>query len=250
MSSKASHTLPRFLVPDLGRAGESAVLPADESHHLARVLRLVTGDRVAVFDGKGREFAARIERADRMRASVKLLEPIEPKPEPRVPYLLVQAVLKGSAMDDIVRDATMVGARAIQPVLTSHVVVKDLKRTVTERWQRVALASTKQCRRAVVPDVYPTLPFQKWLSSREHDLRLLFVEPSADWATKPLRHFIGQPPPASAAVIVGPEGGWSKSEIQGAVEAGCMPVTLGGLTLRADAMALAAGTLFRFLWED
>lgn len=250
MSSKASHTLPRFLVPDLGREGESAVLPADESHHLARVLRLVTGDRVAVFDGKGREFAARIEHADRMRASVRLLAPIEPKPEPRVPYLLVQAVLKGSAMDDIVRDATMVGARAIQPVLTSHVVVKDLKRAVTERWQRVALASTKQCRRAVVPDVYPPLPFQKWLSSREHDLRLLFVEPSADWETTPLRHFIGQPPPASAAVIAGPEGGWSKSEIQGAVDAGCVPVTLGGLTLRADAMALAAGTLFRFLWED
>ena len=51
-------------------------------------------------------------------------------------------------------------------------------------------------------------------------------------------------------MIAGPEGGWSKSEIQGAVDAGCVPVTLGGLTLRADAMALAAGTLFRFLWED
>jgi 16S rRNA (uracil1498-N3)-methyltransferase len=130
------------------------------------------------------------------------------------------------------------------------VVVKDLKRAVTDRWQRVALASAKQCRRAVVPDVYPTQPFQAWLLSREHDLRILFVEPSAEWETRQLRHFIGQPPPASAAVIVGPEGGWSHAEIQAAVAAGCVPVTLGGLTLRADAMALAAGTLFRFLWED
>jgi 16S rRNA (uracil1498-N3)-methyltransferase len=242
--------MPRFLAPDLGREGDSAVLPADESHHLARVLRLVAGDRVAVFDGKGREFAARVEHADRMRASVRLLTPIEAAPEPRVPYVLVQAVLKGPGMDDIVRDATMVGARAIQPVLTSHVVVKDLKRAVTERWQRVALASAKQCRRAVVPEVHPTQPFEKWLQSRDHDLRLLFVEPSAGWETKPLRHFIGQPAPTSAAVIVGPEGGWNKPEIESAVDAGCVPVTLGGLTLRADAMALAAGTLFRFLWED
>ena len=134
--------MPRFLVPDLGREGESALLPADESHHLTRVLRLVAGDHVAVFDGKGREFAARVEHADRIRASVRLLAPIEPRPEPRVPYVLVQAVLKGPAMDDIVRDATMLGARAIQPVLTSHVVVKDPKRAVTERWRRVALASS------------------------------------------------------------------------------------------------------------
>jgi 16S rRNA (uracil1498-N3)-methyltransferase len=250
MSSKTSHTMPRFLVPDLGGEGDSAILPADESHHLARVLRLVAGDRVAVFDGKGREFAARIEHADRMRASVRLLGPLDPAPEPRVPFVLVQAVLKGPAMDDIVRDATMVGARAIQPVLTSHVVVKDLKRAVTDRWQRVALASAKQCRRAVVPDVYPTQPFQTWLPSRDHDLRILFVEPAAEWETKPLRQFVGQPPPASGAIIVGPEGGWSHAEIQAAVDAGCVPVTLGGLTLRADAMALAAGTLFRFLWED
>src|SRR5688572_6704358 len=214
MSTKPSEMLPRFLVPDLGSEGESAVLPADESHHLARVLRLVAGERVAVFDGKGREFAAQVEHADRTRASVRLLAPIEPAPEPRVPFVLVQAVLKGPAMDDIVRDATMVGARAIQPVLTSHVVVKNLKRAVTERWQRVALASAKQCRRAVVPEVGSTQPFQKWLESRENDLRLLFVEPSAGWHAVSPRSFIGQPPPASAAVIVGPEGGWSRAEIQ------------------------------------
>ena len=250
MSTKTPETLPRFLAPDLGREGERAVLPADESHHLVRVLRLVAGDRVAVFDGKGREFEARVERADRLQAAVRLLAPIEAAPEPRVPYVLVQAVLKGAAMDDIVRDAAMVGACAIQPVLTSHVVIKSLKGAVTERWQRVALASAKQCRRAVVPEVRPTQPFQKWLASREPDLRLLFVEPSAGWDARSLRAFTGQAPPASAAVIVGPEGGWTRAEIEQAVEAGCVPVTLGRLTLRADAMALAAGTLFRFLWED
>src|SRR5687767_3188710 len=99
MSSKASHVLPRFLAPELGSEGEIAVLPADESHHLTRVLRLVAGDRVAVFDGRGREFAAEIERADRISARVRLLTPIEAAPEPRVPYVLVQAALKGSAMD-------------------------------------------------------------------------------------------------------------------------------------------------------
>ena len=250
MTTKTSGTLPRFLAPDLGREGESAILSADESHHLVRVLRLVAGDRVAVFDGRGREYAARVERADRMHASVRLLTPIEPKPEPRIPYVLVQALLKGSGMDDIIRDATMVGARAIQPVLTSHVVVKSLKSAVTERWQRVALASAKQCRRAVVPEVLATQPFEQWLASGEHDLRLLLVEPSAGWDARSMRSFVGQPPPASAAVIVGPEGGFERSEIQDAVDAGCVPVTLGSLTLRADAMALAAGALFRFLWED
>jgi 16S rRNA (uracil1498-N3)-methyltransferase len=55
--------------------------------------------------------------------------------------------------------------------------------------------------------------------------------------------------PASAALMVGPEGGWDRQEIEAAVASGCVPITLGSLTLRADAVALAAGAVFRVLWE-
>ena len=210
-------------------------------------------DRVAVFDGGGREFVAEIVTADRTAAVVLLLHRVEPAAEPLVPFSLVQALLKGTAMDDVVRDATMLGARTIEPVISSHVAVKRpslSKHTSVDRWQRVALASAKQCRRAVVPAVHRVRSFETWLKAAEQELRLLFVEPSAELEAQSLRRFIGAPAPASAALIVGPEGGWSRAEVELAVQAGCTAVTLGRLTLRADAVTLAASALFRLLWDE
>ncbi len=250
MSTKNPQTLPRFLAPELGSEGDKAVLSAAESHHLARVLRLVAGNRIAVFDGKGREFLARVDTADRMAARVTLLAPIEPASESRVPFALVQALLKGTSMDDVVRDATMLGARTIEPVVTTHVVKKGFKPVTSERWQRVALASVKQCRRAVVPEVHPARSFEDWVRSARHELRLLFAEPSSGLETRSIRSFLGRPAPASAALIVGPEGGWNPTEIHAALAAGCIPVSLGRLTLRADAVAIAAASVFRMLWDE
>ncbi len=74
-------------------------LPADESHHLVRVMRLVAGDEVAVFDGRGHEFQARVVLADRRGATVMIGDPIATVSDPDVSTVLVQAVLKGDKMD-------------------------------------------------------------------------------------------------------------------------------------------------------
>ena len=119
MRTKHFHADRRFLVRTLGAAGDEAVLDADEAHHLSRVLRLGPGDHVAVFDGRGREFLARVSHAGRTRATVTLVDPIVPAAEPRVPFAIAQAILKGSAMDDAVRDATMIGASKCSPKRSS-----------------------------------------------------------------------------------------------------------------------------------
>lgn len=253
MPAKASHADRRFLVPELGAAGDEAVLPDGEAHHLTRVLRLGPGDRVLVFDGRGREFQAEVARAERGRVAVTLVAPAEPAAEPRVPFTVVQALIKGHAMDDAIRDATMIGASAIEPIVSRHVDARHLailRPATLERWQRVALASAKQCRRAVVPAIGTPRPFADWLSGACHDLRLMLVEPSAGHAAVPLPEALRRGTWPSAALVVGPEGGWAADEIEGAVEAGCVPVTLGSLTLRADAVALAAGAVFRVLTES
>src|SRR5689334_20354581 len=114
---------PRFFVPDLDPATGEAVLSPEESHHLARVLRLIAGDDVVVFDGRGTAYAAQIVRADRARAVVKLGGSLEVDRLPSA-LTLVQAVLKGDAMDAVVRDCTMIGVEAIQPVVTERTTVK------------------------------------------------------------------------------------------------------------------------------
>ncbi len=242
-------TLPRFYAPGLDLVHHQAVLPEDEANHLTRVLRLAAGDEIAVFDGRGHEFRARVVSAARGRVRVELLDAVQPAPEARVPLTLVQAVLKGDRMDDVIRDATMMGVTAIEPVVTARTIARRPPRE-DDRWGRVAVSSAKQCRRAVVPVVASPRPFGEWLDASGHGLRLLLVEPAAAGADTASLRVLETHAAGALALIVGPEGGWTDEERDRAERAGCMPVTLGGLTLRADAVSLAAIAIARFALRD
>jgi 16S rRNA (uracil1498-N3)-methyltransferase len=212
-------------------------------------MRLGTGDDIAVFDGRGREFRARVLSAVRGRVRIELLEAIAPAPEARVPLTLVQAVLKGDKMDAVVRDATMLGVSVIEPVITSRTIAQPPRRE-NDRWERVAVSSAKQCRRAVVPSIAAPRLFKDWLAAGAHGLRLILVEPSAEDRDVCSLRVLEDHAPASLALIAGPEGGWTQDEREDAERSGCLAVTLGGLTLRADAIAVAAIAIVRFALRD
>ena len=244
--------LPRFLAAALDPASASASLSSEEAHHLTNVLRLRAGSEILVFDGNGREYRARIERVTRDGAQLKLLEETTSASEPGVPLTLAQAILKGDKMDDVVRDATMMGVAAIEPVVTEHTTVR-LKTLAdgraAERWRRVAIASAKQCRRAVLPPIGKGTEFTDWLLQDAAELRLMLVEPTAAIEGHPLST-VSTARPSSATLLVGPEGGWSAAEIEAAVRVGWIPITLGRRTLRADAVAIVAIGVLQFIWTD
>lgn len=243
--------LPRFYAPGLDPELASVLLPPEEARHLTRVLRLGAGAEVAVFDGRGAEFRAVVEAAVRDTASLRLVDRILSPAASAIRVTVAQAVLKGDNMDAAVRDATMMGAACIAPLLTAHTDVKAsfARRPETlDRWRRVALASVKQCRRATLPSVREPQAFEAWIAEPSADLRLMFVEPSAGADAEPLRSLISEPRPSAATVLLGPEGGWAPAEIAGARAAGCRLVTLGPLTLRADAMPVAAFAAVTMLW--
>ena len=241
--------LPRFHAPDLDAAHRVARLPPDEAHHLTRVLRLGVGDEVAVFDGRGHEYRAKVTVAARDVVALELHDPIVPAPEARVPLTLVQAILKGDKMDEVVRDATMMGVTAIEPVITARTIARHMGRD-TERWARVAVASAKQCRRATVPSIAAPRPFDAWLATQAHGLPLLLVEPSAASGEENSMRLLESHAAGSIALIVGPEGGWTDEERTRALAGACVPVTLGALTLRADAIPIAALAVVRFALRD
>ena len=242
-------SLPRFYAPHLDPNVREMALPPDEATHLTRVLRLNAGDEVAVFDGRGHEYRARVTDTRHRKVIVALVEPIRPTPEARVPITLVQAVLKGEKMDAVIRDATMMGVAAIEPIITSRTMAKG-PRAANDRWTRVSVASAKQCRRAVVPTISPPRPFQEWLRSSARGLRLMLVEPAASTNEMCSLHLLENHAAGSLALIVGPEGGWTADERALAEQAGCLSVTLGSLTLRADAVAVAALAITRFALKD
>jgi 16S rRNA (uracil1498-N3)-methyltransferase len=247
--------LPRFLAPSLDPDARELTLPADEARHLTRVLRLGAGARVVVFDGRGREFVATVTAASRDRVVVRLEEAVVRSADPLTTITLAQAILKGTKMDDVVRDATMIGAGEIVPLITEHMSVKPsaiARGNPEERWARIAVASAKQCGRATVPAVHPPVSLDVWLGWRrsEEELTLMLVEPAlGDARARSLRELVFTTPPVRASVVVGPEGGWSAGEVEASVARGCQLVTLGPLTLRADAVPIVALSVLRVLWE-
>ncbi len=234
----------RFHAP--GATEPSTVLSAEETHHLTRVLRLGAGADVIVFDGDGREWLGRVGAVARSGATIDLVAARASLAESAVHVTLAVALLKGAELDDVIRDATMLGVREIAPIVSAHVAVRQPSRPdeAMERWRRVAVASAKQCARAVVPHVRPIAPFEELLVDASFDQRIVCVEPA--------RLGSGQgrvelQRPARALLCVGPEGGWSSEEIDLALRHGARLLSLGPRVLRASRAPVIA---LASLWTE
>lgn len=226
------------------------LLSSDEAGHFTRVLRGRTGDQVRVFDGRGRQFAATVRDARSTTVTVELGTAVTAAAEHRIRITLVPAVLKGDKMDDVIRDAVMMGVTHIQPVVSARteVSVATLARgDRTARWNRIAVASVKQCGRAVVPVVAPPVTFEACLATITPD-DLMFVEPGDAAGLSPLAD-VPSPDEDALALVIGPEGGWTAAEIERGATA-CRLVTMKGPTLRADAMPVVALAALLARWNQ
>ena len=246
---------PRFHVPGVNEAAAHeqtlVELPEDEAEHLVRVLRLGVGDEVDVFNGRGGFWRAEIVQVGKKSAAIRAIAPGTPARELDVRLSLVCSVLKGDKMDEVVRDAVMLGIARIVPVVSerSDVSLQSMARSSRiARWQRVAVASAKQCGRAVVPEIHDAVPIDWYWNEKVEGSRIMCVEPSAALGEVLDVQAIARP--AAAHVIVGPEGGWAVSEVAAAHDSGAILMSLGGRTLRADAVPIIALTALLTTWGE
>ena len=242
---------PRFYAPHVDERAERVDLPDDEAEHLVRVLRLGVGDEVDVIDGRGGMFRAAIVHADKRAAAIRPLERLTAAPELTVDVTLVMSVLKGDKMDDVVRDAVMLGVAAVHPVVSERAetsMAALARSSRIARWQRIAVSSAKQCARAVVPVVHHATPLDWYWSEKTDATRLLCVEPSAALGeVLPVQRVAR---PKAVHLIVGPEGGWSVTEVAAAHQSGAILMSLGTRTLRADAVPIVALTALLTTWGE
>jgi 16S rRNA (uracil1498-N3)-methyltransferase len=237
---------PRFFVPTATPESRDVGLDDDEAHHARHVLRLGVGADVRVFDGRGHEWSGRVAAVSRHEVRLSLDHAVAPVAEPGVAVTLGIGALKGDQMDAVVRDATMLGVASIVPLFTDHVAVAKHRHgpASTARWQRVAVASAKQCQRAVVPEIAAMTPLAEVLA-RGTARVIMCAEPQISGAEA--MSVIGARV-SPTLLLVGPEGGWSVDEIRAGTDAGAVFVHLGPRTLRAETAPCVALTALWTIW--
>jgi 16S rRNA (uracil1498-N3)-methyltransferase len=215
------------------------VLPEDTAHHAARVLRLREGEPIAVFNGLGGEYAARVAKIGKKGVEVETGEHSALERESPLAVTLVQAVSSGEKMDFTIQKAIELGVAAIQPVLSAKSVVRlsaEREAKKLAHWKRVAIAACEQCGRNRVPVVREALSVDAYCRAPgEASLRLLLA-PEGKTGLSEIKQQIGR----SVTIAAGPEAGFSDEEERLLQRAGFVPVRLGQRILRTETAALAA----------
>ena len=221
-------------------------LSPEESHHLVTVNRCGRGDPVVAFDGHGKEWVTECTDASKHAAVLRVRESRQARPLPHE-ITLGQALPKGSTMDDIVRQATEVGAARIVPLLSERTQVhldgarQDKK---VEKWRTAAIEAAKQCGNPWLPEIAPVQKFADFITSaKDYDLKLVASLHAGTTNLKAaLAHYRAKHAAAPRKVLwlVGPEGDFSPAEMTAALTAGFQPITLGPLVLRSDTAAVYA----------
>ncbi|MCW5593749.1 MAG: 16S rRNA (uracil(1498)-N(3))-methyltransferase [Burkholderiales bacterium] len=227
--------------------GAQFPLPQDAAQHVGKALRLRAGDGLVVFDGRGGEYDAVIQRIDRDRVDVKTSAFRADDREAPFEVGLVQGLPEADKMDWILQKSVELGVAWIQPVVCERSVVRlsgDRAARRESHWQRVAIAACEQCGRNRVPEVKPTLAFRDWAAQPSQAQRWMLA-PGAE-----ARLAECTAPTGPVELLVGPEGGLSERELDIAATIGFSALSLGPRVLRAETAPLAALAAMQALWGD
>jgi 16S rRNA (uracil1498-N3)-methyltransferase len=233
----------RFFVPPTLLLGPEVALPAEVVHHLGTVLRLAAGAEILLLDGAGTVCRCRIEQLDRRSGRAIVLQRRQ-QAETAFPLRLLQGVPKGDKMELVLQKGTELGVSAFTPVLAGRSIAGAGNRQ--PRWQRVIEEAARQCRRPHLPRLDQPLPLAPALATSKEELRLLLWEKGS----RPLLEALPPQAPTAAAVLIGPEGGFSDAEAAQAMEAGFVPVGLGPRILRTETAGLALAAILQFHYGD
>jgi len=242
----------RFYLPKKNLRDSRGVLDGQELAHLRKVLRLVPGDRITVFDDSGWEHEAVIRQLSARQGEIEILRSYEAGRESPLQVTLAVGLTKGEKMDFVIEKATELGVQTIVPFTCVFSVPKlDDKKVAARsaRWEKIALSAVKQCGRTRVPEILPLIEFDSLVRGEAPAaVKLIFSEQEQRQSLH--QAHLTHPGAQSVFVAVGPEGGFSAGEAELARSHGFEPVHLGRRILRAETAAVAALSLVQFLWGD
>ncbi len=243
--ARSQGRVPRLYCEQTLSARSELTLSRDASHYLVTVLRSDDGAPIRLFNAIDGEWQCVISHANRKAAHVTCEERLrEATPPPDIDYLF--APLKSARLDYLAQKATEMGARQLRPIITRHTVADKVN---LDRLRANAIEAAEQCNMVYVPDVAEPEKLKDVLVSWPDDRTLIFCDERAG-QTSPL-DTLKQLKPAPLAVLLGPEGGFSKEERDLILAVpNVVALSLGPRIMRADTAAVAVLALVQSVLGD
>jgi len=235
---------------------QTVELTGDEAHHLTRVMRRKCGDLVTLFDGHGREFCAEITDVRKDRVTLRILETRIVDAEPQRQVTIAVSLPKGDRQKWLVEKLTELGCHRLIPLQTERGVAQ-CNDQVLERLRRQVIEATKQCNRTRLMEILPEQSIRE-MQNAEYRVqnaktaagnvsdRLSGVEfgliahpcSGGEFGQWDLPYLMQTPLPKNVLALVGPEGGFTRQEVEQAVTLGLQPLDLGPRILRVETAAI------------
>lgn len=226
--------------------GHRVVLDAASSHYLARVLRVVAGQPLVLFNGDGFDYAASVEKASKSGMEVGITARLPAKAESPLRTALVQSLARGERTDFALQKATELGLTVFQPVEAARTEVRlkpDKLEARLAHWQKVMISACEQSGRARLPELRPPVDLATWATSGPDGMRLVLA-PGEHPSLAQIE--IGD----AVEILVGPEGGFEEQELELLQRSGVTAVSLGPRILRTETAGPAALAILQALAGD
>ena len=242
-----------FYIHSSATPGSVVAIENSEAHHIKNVLRLKPGAAIKLFDGTGYEYEAVVKDLSGAVVKVEIRSKAQGATKSKCQIVVAQAFLKDKKMDELLRRLTELGATGFIPFFCRRTIAKpDASRLVgrTRRWHRIAAETLKQCRRPDMPEIGDAHSFEEVLEvGKTCDLSIIFWEKESI----PLLNTIetGEHHPLNRILLMmGPEGGFTRQEVEMAKGGGFFVASLGPRILRAETATLAACAIVQFFFGD
>lgn len=238
---------PRLFVAHSLSPGEVISLHQEKAHHIANVLRMQRGAAITLFNNTDYEFDAILISLTKKNAEVEVKEKKQIDNESPLKIILCLAIARGQHMDYSIQKAVELGVYKIIPILSEFCNVKlqneRLKNKMTH-WQNIIISAAEQCGRNRLPQLDQPVSFNEYLENRLPKTTLI-LHPNSRQALSAIN-----PEETKLGLFIGPEGGFSETEIDNAKEKDIIPVRLGPRILRSETAVVSALSNVQQLWGD
>lgn len=235
----------RFFVTGSSFEGDLVRLSAEQAHQVCHVLRLREGDPLVVLDNAGFEYDVRLQEATGREATGLVTGRRLASGEPRRQITLFQSLLAREKFELVLQKGTEVGVSRFVPVQTERSLLraKQIDAKKITRWRRILTEAAEQSHRGRIPEIEPPVAFAEALAQVRRFDRVLIAAPGDEPPT--LREALVQDDrtPASVAILIGPEGGFTEQEVALSEEEGAVAISLGPRILRTETAAIVLPAL-------